>query len=77
MLSFPVTKALLSRVGKEERGGGRRACFLLIPVINKEAETPSSLNQTRRTFEASPHEEQREAVKLDLLSLRGYPVAMI
>lgn len=45
----------------------------MIPVINKEAETPSSLNQPRRNFESPPHTEQREAVKLDLLSLWGYP----
>lgn len=52
------------------------ACFLLIAVINKEAETPSSLKQTRRTFESFPHPEQREAMKLDLLSLWGYPVVL-
>lgn len=75
MLSFTITQVLLSSVGKEEEE--EKACFLLMSVVNKETETPSSLNQTGRTSESSSHTEQREAMKLDLLSLQGYPVVLI
>lgn len=68
MLSFPITKSSSPVLEEEE---ALPSCFLL---INKEAETLSSLNQTRRTFESSPDIEQREAMKLDLLSLWGCPV---
>lgn len=59
-----------SSAGKEEGGFH---FFLLVSILSKETEAPSSLNQTKRTFESSHHVELKEAVKSDLLSLQVLP----